>query len=157
MTRYKGVGPRRTAVGLGLFSLALGVAEIVAPEKMAKSLGLEGKENLLRAYGLREIAAGVGILMSRDPTPSLWARVGGDALDLATLGAGANEENPKGDVLVAAIGAVAAVTVADVLCAAALQSAERRRQRTAIATKVRPGRTQASAITAGSRYTGWSS
>lgn len=154
MGKEQGRGPRRTAVGLGLFSVALGVAEIVAPDKMAESLGLQGKENLLRAYGLREIAAGLGILLASDPTPWLWARVGGDALDLATLGAGANEDNPKGDVLAVAIGAVAAVTVVDVLCARAMQSVdsgESRRARIARRTRVPPHETAAAAIAADMR------
>ena len=43
---------------------------------------------LTRAYGLREIGTGIGILTSKDPSPWLWGRVAGDALDVATVGAG---------------------------------------------------------------------
>ena len=35
-----------------------------------------------RAYGLREIGTGIGILASKDPSPWLWGRVAGDALDV---------------------------------------------------------------------------
>lgn len=48
---------------------------------------MHGQERLIRAYGVREIAKGVGILTSPNPTPWLWGRVAGDALDLATLAA----------------------------------------------------------------------
>lgn len=73
--------------GIGLFALGLGVAELVAPGKIAKTFGLEGKEKLIRAYGLREIGSAVGTL-STDPQPALWARAAGDVLDLATVALG---------------------------------------------------------------------
>jgi hypothetical protein len=78
--------------GIGLFSLGLGVAELVAPGKIAKTFGLEGKEALLRAYGAREIASGIGTL-SMNPQPALWSRVAGDVVDMATLAFGTRSEN----------------------------------------------------------------
>jgi hypothetical protein len=78
--------------GIGLFSLGLGVAELVAPGKIAKAFGLEGKETLLRAYGAREIASGIGTL-SMDPQPALWSRVAGDVADMATLAFGTRSAN----------------------------------------------------------------
>ncbi|MEX3759573.1 hypothetical protein [Paraburkholderia phenoliruptrix] len=77
--------PDSVARGLGWFSIALGVAELVAPRMMARVAGVETGSGAMRFYGLREIACGVGILASRNPRPFLWARVGGDALDLGTL------------------------------------------------------------------------
>lgn len=79
--------------GIGLFSLGLGVAELVAPGKIAKTFGLEGKENLLRAFGAREIASGIGTL-STDPQPALWSRVAGDVLDMGTLAFGTRSDIP---------------------------------------------------------------
>ena len=78
---------RRTSrpAASGWFSIGLGLAECLMPRTMARAVGLEGKENLLRAFGMREIATGVGLLMSRDPEPWVWGRVAGDALDLGAL------------------------------------------------------------------------
>lgn len=104
--------------GIGLFSIGLGVAELVAPGRITKALGLDGQENLLRAYGLREIAAGIGTL-STDPRPALWSRVAGDAIDLATIAFGAREH--KSDAVrrnaAIAMGAVAGIAALDALAA----------------------------------------
>jgi hypothetical protein len=76
----------RLARGLGYFSIALGLAELLAPRAVSRSIGLEGREELVRVYGAREIATGVAILASHDPTPWIWGRLAGDAIDLVTLG-----------------------------------------------------------------------
>lgn len=73
-----------TARGLGWFSLGLGMAELVAPRRFTRALGLEGLEPLVRAYGARELAAGRTCL-SVDSATGAWSRVAGDAVDLATL------------------------------------------------------------------------
>jgi len=103
--------------GIGLFSLGLGVAEIVAPGKIAKTFGLEGKENLLRAFGAREIASGIGTLSS-DPQPALWSRVAGDVLDMATLAVGTKSQNQdaKRNAMLG-IGAVAGIAALDAFAA----------------------------------------
>jgi hypothetical protein len=81
---------------------------------------MEGQEALLRAYGLREIATGAAILSSDNPQPWIWGRVAGDALDLATLGAGYREDRANRRNLNLAIAAVAGVTAIDAWCANAL-------------------------------------
>lgn len=82
-------GPMRSpARVLGWFSIGLGIAELVMPRALARAAGMPDRPHLTRLYGLREIGTGVGLLTSRDPTPWLWARVAGDALDVATVGAG---------------------------------------------------------------------
>jgi hypothetical protein len=48
----------RLARALGWFSIALGLAELLAPRRIASALGMEGKEALVRVFGAREIAAG---------------------------------------------------------------------------------------------------
>src|SRR4051812_10257258 len=96
---------RTAAQGLGWFSIGLGIAEVLMPRAVARVTGMQGREGLLFACGLREIATGVGILMSRDPTPWVWGRVAGDAIDMATLGQGFASSESKGCV-VAALGAV---------------------------------------------------
>lgn len=104
------------ARGLGVFSIALGLAEVVAPRALARSLGMRGNENLIRGFGLREIATGVGILASKDPTPWIWGRVAGDGLDIAALLTGLESDNPKRQNVMVALAAVAGATALDVYC-----------------------------------------
>jgi hypothetical protein len=59
----------RMAGGLGWFSIGLGVLEIAAARPISRALGLRGGENLIRAYGVREIANGVGLLVSPNRRP----------------------------------------------------------------------------------------
>ena len=122
-TRRRGQADTATdtlARGLGLFSIALGIAEIAAPRAMARALGMKGQEGLIAGYGVREIATGIGILASNDPTPWIWGRVAGDGLDLATLATALEGDNPqKGNVGIA-MAAVAGMTALDVYCAQTL-------------------------------------
>ncbi|WP_053573039.1 hypothetical protein [Caballeronia cordobensis] len=118
--------------GLGIFSLALGFAELLAARRVAKASGVRAHPALVRLYGLREIVCGVGILASRDPSPYLIARIGGDALDSLSLIA-APRKNARGARrrLWGALLNVAAVTALDV-CAArshADKQAKRRKAR----------------------------
>jgi uncharacterized membrane protein len=106
------------ARGLGWFSIGLGLAEVFAPKGVAKLIGARGKRTgLIRVYGLREIAAGLGILTQRRPAAWVWARVAGDAVDLASLAA--SFASPKADRgrLMAATASVIGVTALDVICA----------------------------------------
>jgi len=82
------------ARALGWFSIGLGVVELFAPRRVTKTLGMEGHETLVRAFGVREIAAGV-MSLSVDKNAGLWARVGGDGLDAAALLSGLTADNPK--------------------------------------------------------------
>jgi hypothetical protein len=122
-TRRRGQADTATdtlARGLGLFSIALGIAEIAAPRTLARALGMRGQEGLIAGYGVREIATGIGILASKDPTPWIWGRVAGDALDLATLATALEGRNPKKENVGIAMAAVAGVTALDVYCAQTL-------------------------------------
>jgi len=116
----------RIANFLGWFSIGLGLAEIVAPRALAKFIGVPNgsrTSSVLRFYGVREIAAGIGILSQDNPAPWLWARVGGDLLDLSTLGTAiTSPDTERGRASVAAV-AVAGITALDVYCAQKLSSA----------------------------------
>ena len=59
----------RLAQGLGIFSILLGVSELIWGKRLGRSLGLDRKEGIVRAYGAREILTGIPILVSKDPTP----------------------------------------------------------------------------------------
>lgn len=109
---------------LGFFSIGLGLAEVLAPRAVARLTGVR-RLALLQAYGLRELAAGIGILNNTQPSGWLWSRVAGDAMDLITLArnlgeAGAQERKRTLTSLLA----VAGVTTLDV-AAAARHSARR--------------------------------
>ncbi|HUS05756.1 MAG TPA: SRPBCC family protein [Bryobacteraceae bacterium] len=109
----------RLVNGLGWFSIGLGLAEVLAPGAVAELIGAsEGRKTrtLLRTYGLREIAAGVGILSQPQPAGWLWARVAGDMLDLAALASSMNARDSNRTRLATATAAVIGVTALDVLC-----------------------------------------
>lgn len=114
------------ARGLGWFSIGLGLAELIAPEQLAKFLGIDRDEHrgLIRFMGIREIASGVITLVQREPKTGMWSRVAGDAIDLAALGAALKESDAKHRVGIAA-GMVAGVAAADVLAAKQLQEHDR--------------------------------
>ena len=75
--------------GLGWFSIGLGLTELLMPHKLARFMGIDddGKTPwILRAYGLRELAAGVVCLAKPGSSVGPSMRVAGDLVDLATLG-----------------------------------------------------------------------
>jgi hypothetical protein len=111
---------------LGWFSLALGAAELAAPGRLARWLGMEGSEELLRVYGLRETAKGIGILANRRPARWIRARLAGDLLDLATLSRGLSGGNPRRRNVALAMAAVGGVAVLDAVCAAQLSGRRNR-------------------------------
>jgi hypothetical protein len=115
------------ARGLGWFSIGLGVAELAAPGYLARFLGMEERTDLIRAYGAREIMTGIGILSQQDPTPWIWGRVAGDAVDLATLAPGLRTDNPRQRSVTVAVAAVAGVTMLDAVCAQRLSRQRRTR------------------------------
>lgn len=119
----------RMARGLGWFSIALGVGELLGARSLARALGMRGSEGLIRSYGAREVLSGV-LSLSIDKQAGLWSRVGGDALDLATLYTGLRNDNPKRDNVGAAIAVVLGVTVLDILAANAVGNRHMRSQGT---------------------------
>ncbi len=111
------------AQGLGWFSIGLGIAELLAPRRIAPRIGLSGQEQLIRLYGMREIATGVGLLAVRDRrrAPWLWGRVAGDVVDIFTLAGAAQRALPwRRDARGLAMAAVLGVTALDVLAAGVL-------------------------------------
>jgi uncharacterized membrane protein len=111
----------KIARGLGWFSIGLGLAVLVAPRSLAKLIGVRGDHSdLFRTLGVGKIASGVGILAERKPSGALaawlWSRVGGDAIDLALLGAAFKLKKSNRGRLAAATAAVAGFTALDVIC-----------------------------------------
>ncbi|MDE2261966.1 MAG: SRPBCC family protein [Gammaproteobacteria bacterium] len=104
--------------GLGWFSIGLGAAAVAAPRAVCWLSGLRSP-SLMRLFGTREVAAGIGILMQRDRAPWLWSRVVGDTFDLAVLSVALARRGRRGRAA-AALAAVAGVTALDVLAAVRL-------------------------------------
>jgi len=110
----------RLANGLGWFSVGLGLAEIMAPGKVAQLIGVPDEDktrSLLRFYGFRELAAGVGILSQPRSAGWVWGRVAGDLVDLASLASAMNSDGSEKTKVATATAAVLGVTALDVLCA----------------------------------------
>src|SRR5947209_18500779 len=98
------------ARALGWFSIGLGLAELVAPKAITRTLGMEGKEDLIRLYGVREIMAGM-MSLSLEKSMGLKSRVAGDGLDIATLLMCMGKNNPKSDNVGKALAAVVGITL----------------------------------------------
>jgi hypothetical protein len=117
-----GLTAKRVGLGLGYFSIALGLVEIAAPGRLARLLGLEGSKgarNTLFAFGLREIAAGGMLLRGPAVSTNVWNRVIGDAVDAGALGLALRGSNRKGAVS-GALAFVGLAMAADWLTARAL-------------------------------------
>lgn len=104
------------STGLAVFSLGLGLAELVAPRTLSRIAGVKASPGTMRALGLREIAGGVAMLARPASPMGPTARVAGDVMDLAVLGT-AKRRNFAARRLLAAILVVAAVAAVDLLAA----------------------------------------
>src|SRR3954451_7246915 len=113
---YKKVG-----AGLGYFSLALGFVEILAPGRLARWLGLDGKtaKTVIALFGARELLAGGMLLRGPAVSTNIWNRVIGDGIDLAALGLAFTRTDRRAAVA-GALGFVAGATLADVMTARGL-------------------------------------
>lgn len=112
----------RLGPALGWASFALGAPLVALPGRVARAIGFDdtpGTRALARGVGLRELAAGAGILAQpRRPISGLWARVAGDGMDLVVLATGLRgRANPR-RVAVATAAAVAGIAALDVVAAA---------------------------------------
>ena len=112
--------------GLGWFSIALGVTKLAVPRTLARWIGIDpcgATPWVVRAMGAREILTGLGVLMQPHRPRPLWGRVGGDAIDLALLGAAVAVKRTSTPRLAGAIAAVAGITALDVLAGSRAQRA----------------------------------
>ncbi|RWB72410.1 MAG: hypothetical protein EOQ50_19445 [Mesorhizobium sp.] len=122
-------GSDRLTRALGWFSIGLGLTELMAPGFIARTLGLEGKEALIRAYGARELASAVPTL-SVDKPVGLASRIAGDVLDLATLSSALRPGNAKRDNAAIAFALVIGVTLLDLVAFADVKASHRRERGT---------------------------
>ncbi len=104
------------ARALGAFSFGLGTVQLVAPRRFAKAIGIqpnERRERLVRFVGAREYAVVPGLMTRERPLAWTWARVAGDAMDLALLGAALGHRRNTQRRVAATAAAVAGITALD--------------------------------------------
>jgi hypothetical protein len=110
---------KKLSYGLGVFSLGLGAAELLAAPRIAQKLGTPRRRGLVRAFGAREVIAGLGLLSAPAHSAGVWGRVAGDTLDLATLGAAARK-SPRNRNVWGALAFVLGATALDIFVARGL-------------------------------------
>lgn len=111
---------------LGLFSMALGMGAVAAPGNIARLIGVPddaAHRDVLMAVGLREIASGIGILSRQQrPTGWLWARVGGDMMDLSLLAVALDSDDSDKNRVAVTTAAIAGITAVDLICSCQLSA-----------------------------------
>ena len=111
---------QQLARGLGWFSIGLGLAEVIAPQRLARAIGVrESAKKVLPWLGVRKLTSGIGILtQQQQAAPWLWSRVAGDALDLSLLAKALSGERWPRERrrIMTAMAAVLGVTVLDLYC-----------------------------------------
>jgi len=116
--------PERRALGLGWFSVGLGLAQLVAPRRVAQLIGIDDDESTcltMRALGVRELVCGVGLLSETRPAGWAWARFAGDVMDMALLGYAWQRATPPAERALSIAGSVLGVAVVDAQTALALE------------------------------------
>lgn len=107
----------RLAKGLGMFGIALGIAQVLAPRFMARAAGLPAPNTTVTRllYGMREITSGLAIFsQGKKPAESLWLRVAGDLIDISTLTLGLFDRRSNRGRILFSLGSVLAITALDV-------------------------------------------
>ena len=105
---------------LGWASAGLGVPQVLAPREFGRAIGVGGgprQRTAVMTVGVRELAAAAGLLGQGSPA-WLWARVGGDLMDLTLLGRALKNHNGRGwERTAAALAGVVGITAVDVYAA----------------------------------------
>jgi len=118
------------AKSLAWFGIGLGTMELIGSNRIARFLGVEGaaSETIIRAFGAREIAAGV-MTLSTEKKLGLWTRAAGDGLDtIALLGALQASRGQRSNVKLALL-VVLGAAVLDVYAANAITARSARSSR----------------------------
>jgi hypothetical protein len=112
---------KKLGLGLGAFSIGLGLVELFAPGRVARLLGVEGKsaKTVVGLFGARELLAGAMLLRGPAVSTNAWNRVLGDAMDLGALGLALTRSNRKAAVA-GALGFVAGAAAVDMVAARGL-------------------------------------
>jgi uncharacterized membrane protein len=106
----------RRARGLGWFSIALGLGQLLGRGTLAERIGVgEGArtERAMLGVAVRELLCGVGLLSRRRPAFWLWARVAGDIMDLGLLGGALGLRRANRPKLLSSMASVAGILLLD--------------------------------------------
>lgn len=122
----------------GWMSFAIGLGELLAAGPIARALGMEGKENLLHAYGVRELGTGM-LTLSTEKELGLWSGAAGDGLDLAALATAYRHDNSQRQTVGIAMAMVGIITVFDVFAAAVLRSTQSQARKWRLSPRRRAG------------------
>ncbi len=118
---------------LGLLSLALGIAALAAPERLARLAGVDDSPAarlVIPAVGARELVHAAGLIGGGAPGGWAWTRVAGDALDLALLArAHADRCGDRRRRLARTAAVVGGITAVDLLAALRARRGRRARER----------------------------
>ena len=114
---------KKLGLGLGVFSIGLGLVELLAARRVARTLGVEGgrAEGVIRLFGARELLAGGMLLRGPAVSTNAWNRVIGDAIDMGALLIAAPRSSRRA-ALAGAIGFVAGAAALDVYAARGLDN-----------------------------------
>jgi hypothetical protein len=112
---------KKLGLGLGIFSIGLGLVEIAAPGQLSRWLGVRGKtaRRVIGLFGARELLAGAMLLRGPAVSTNAWNRVVGDTMDLGALGLAFSRSSRKGAVA-GALGFVAGAAIIDTIAARGL-------------------------------------
>jgi len=112
---------KKLGFGLGVFSIGLGLVELLGARRVARTLGVEGgrAEGVIRLFGARELLAGGMLLRGPAVSTNVWNRVVGDVMDLGALVMAAPRSS-RPTALAGALGFVAGATALDVYAARGL-------------------------------------
>lgn len=115
-----GMDYKKIGLGLGVFSIGLGLLEVAAPGRIARWLGVNGAaKTIIALFGARELLAGGMLLRGPAVSTNVWNRVIGDGMDAAALGLAFTRSERKGAVA-GALAFVGGAALADLLTARGL-------------------------------------
>jgi hypothetical protein len=96
------------------------------PKGVNRFLGIEGSPAVTQLlFGAREMATGMRLFSNPTDAKALWARVAGDAFDIAVLTRLDKPSNPQRKNARLALGVVLAVTALDVVAAVRMSNVKR--------------------------------
>ena len=110
---------KKLGFGLGVFSLALGAAELLGARRITRALDAEGHETMVKAFGARELLAGASLIAAPALGTNVWGRVAGDIMDIVASSAAA-KNSPRNALTWGALAFVLGATAIDVWTALGL-------------------------------------
>lgn len=115
--------PRRSdtvPLVLGFVSIGMSLVQIIAPKAFARAIGVKPNRrarSIVRAMGVRELAAGAGMLWQPQRPEWAWAKVAGAALDISLLAAATTKRRSNVPRIRSAAMATLGLAALDVLVA----------------------------------------